>query len=408
MFGEGMKSELSLKSSIQPHPPIMQRAESLLYFDNNATTALDPAVVEAMMPFLTEMYGNPSSAYSFGARVGKAVENAREQVAALLNCEAREIVFTSCGSEGNNTAINSALAADPDRRHIVTSTVEHSATKNHCERLARRGYEITWLPVDERGQVDPAEVEKAIRTDTAIVSLMWANNETGVLFPVEEIAKMARAKGAYFHTDAVQAVGKIPISLQNSAINFLSLAGHKLHAPKGVGALYVSRRVKFTPLLIGGSQEGGRRGGTENVASIVALGRAAELAGAAMHDEETRVCAMRDRFESAILANVPGSEVNGDTVERLPNTTSIYFPGVESEALLILLDKKGVCASAGSACTAGSLHPSHVLTAMGFPAERARASLRFSFSRFNTDEETARGLEIVLQAASKLRSLMPA
>ena len=386
----------------------MQRSESLLYFDNNATTALDPAVVETMMPFLTEMYGNPSSAYSFGARVGKAIENAREQVASLLNCEAREIVFTSCGSEGNNTAISSALAADPDRRHIVTSTVEHSATKNHCERLARRGYEITWLPVDERGQVDPAEVEKTIRTDTAIVSLMWANNETGVLFPVEDIAKLARAKGAYFHTDAVQAVGKIPISLQNSAIHFLSLAGHKLHAPKGVGALYVNRRVKFTPFLIGGSQEGGRRGGTENVASIIALGKAAELSGAAMHDEETRVCAMRDRFEGAILENVPGSEVNGDTVERLPNTTSIYFPGVESEALLILLDKKGLCASAGSACTAGSLHPSHVLTAMGFSAERARASLRFSFSRFNTDAEITRGLEVVLQAVSKLRSLMPA
>ncbi len=386
----------------------MHRSESLLYFDNNATTALDPAVVETMMPFLTELYGNPSSAYSFGSRVGKAVEHARAQVAALLDCEPREIVFTGCGSEGNNTAINSALAADPDRRHIVTSTVEHSATKNHCERLARRGYEVTWLPVDEGGRIDPSEAEKAIRTDTAIVSLMWANNETGVLFPVEEIAGLARAKGAYFFTDAVQAVGKIPISLQHSAIQFLSLAGHKLHAPKGVGALYVSRRVKFTPLLIGGSQEGGRRGGTENVASIVALGKAAELAGLAMHDEETRVCAMRDRFERTILENVPGTEVNGDAAERLPNTTNLYFPGIESEALLVLLDKKAMCASAGSACTAGSLHPSHVLTAMGFSTERARASLRFSFSRFNTDEEVARGLEIVLNAVDKLRSLMPA
>ena len=386
----------------------MQRPGSLLYFDNNATTALDPAVVEAMMPFLTEMYGNPSSAYSFGSRVGKAVENAREQVAALLDCEAREIVFTSCGSEGNNTAIGSALAADPDRRHVVTSTVEHSATKNYCERLARRGYEVTWLPVDEHGRIDPGEVERAVRSDTAVVSLMWANNETGVLFPVEETSRLARTKGAYFHTDAVQAVGKIPISLRNSAVHFLSLAGHKLHAPKGVGALYVSRKVKFTPLLVGGSQEGGRRGGTENVAGIVALGKAAELAGAAMHDEETRVLAMRDRFEQAILENVPGAEVNGDAAERLPNTTNLYFPGVESEGLLVLLDKKGICASAGSACTAGSLHPSHVLTAMGFSAERARASLRFSFSRFNGDEEVTRGLEIVLEAVNKLRSLTPA
>ncbi len=273
----------------------MHRAgDPLLYFDNNATTALDPAVVDAMLPYLTEFYGNPSSAYSFGARVGKAIETAREQVAALLGCEAREILFTSCGSEGNNAAIQSALLADRDRKHIVTSTVEHSATKKLCETLARRGYEITWLPVDADGRLDPAEAAAAIRDDTAVVSLMWANNETGVIFPVEKIARAARAQGAYFHTDAVQAVGKVPVRLADSAIHFLSLAGHKLHAPKGVGALYIDRRSRFTPFLIGGGQEGGRRGGTENVAGIVALGKAAELAGAHMEAEQTAVRALRD------------------------------------------------------------------------------------------------------------------
>lgn len=381
---------------------------SLLYFDNNATTALDPAVVEAMLPYLTENYGNPSSAYSFGSSVGRAVERAREQVAALLGAEAREIIFTSCGSEGNNTAIASALDADRDRRHIVTTGVEHSATKNHCERLARRGLEVTWLPVDAGGRLDLAEVERAIRPDTAVVSIMWANNETGVLFPVEAIAKMARAKGAFFHTDAVQAVGKERVDLRDSAIHFLSLAGHKLHAPKGVGALYVNRRAKFTPFLIGGGQEGGRRAGTENVASIVALGRAAELAGAALEEEATTVRALRDRFEEGILRAIPGAEVNGDRAERLPNTTSLYFPWLDGEAMLVLLDKEGLCASAGSACTTGSLHPSHVLTAMGFTAERARGSLRFSFGRFNTRAEVDRGLEIVIAAAAKLRTLAPA
>ncbi len=382
-------------------------SDPILYFDNNATTALDPAVVEAMLPFLTEWYGNPSSAYSFGSRVGRALETAREQVAGLLGCEPEAIIFTGSGSEGNNTALASALAADPDRRHVVTSSVEHSATKNYCERLARRGYEVTWLPVDAAGRLDPDEVKNAVRDDTAIVSVMWANNETGVLFPVEEIAALARAKGAYFHTDAVQTVGKIPVNLAGSPIHFLSLAGHKLHAPKGVGALYVHRRARFTPFLVGGGQEDGRRGGTENVASIVALGQAAELAGAHLQAELTTVRGLRDRFENAILAGIPGTEVNGDRVERLPNTSSLYFPGVESEALLVLLDKAGLCASAGSACTAGSIHPSHVLTAMGFSTERARASLRFSFSRFNTVAEVDRGLTIVTGSVERLRRMLP-
>ncbi len=382
-------------------------SQPILYFDNNATTALDPAVIDTMLPFLTEFYGNPSSAYSFGSRVHRAIEHAREQVAALLGSEPREIIFTSCGSEGNNTALASALATDRDRKHVVTTSVEHSATKNYCEALTRRGYEVTWLPVDSGGRLDLREVEAAIRPDTAIVSVMWANNETGVLYPVEEIAALAKAKGAFFHTDAVQAIGKVPVDVKNSPIHFLSLAGHKLHAPKGVGALYIDRRCRFTPFLIGGSQENGRRGGTENVAGIVALGKAAELAGAALHAESTTVKALRDRFENALLAEIPGAAVNGETEHRLPNTSNLHLPGVESEALLVLLDKAGVCASAGSACTAGSLHPSHVLTAMGFSTERARASLRFSFSRFNTMAEIERGIRVVSESVARLRALAP-
>jgi cysteine desulfurase len=382
----------------------MHRSTSLLYFDNNATTALDPAVTEAMLPYLTEFYGNPSSAYSFGARVGRALEHAREQVAVLIGAEPREIIFTSCGSEGNNTAIASALAADRDRKHIVTTGVEHSATKNYCGALARRGYEVTWLAVDTLGRLDLRAAEEAIRDDTAVVSVMWANNETGVLYPVEELAHLARAKGAFFHTDAVQALGKVPVDVKSAPIHFLSLAGHKLHAPKGVGALYVDRRCRFTPFLIGGGQENGRRGGTENVAGIVALGKAAELAQAALPAELTTVKAMRDRFETAILAEIAGAAVNGDPAHRLPNTSNLHLPGVESEALLVLLDKAGLCASAGSACTAGSLHPSHVLTAMGFSTERARSSLRFSFSRFNTLDEVERGIRIVCDSVARLRA----
>ena len=379
----------------------------LIYFDNNATTALDPAVVEAMLPYLTDLYGNPSSAYSFGRRVGRALDTAREQVAALIDCDPAELIFTGSGSEGNNTALHSALQADRDRRHVVTSGVEHSATKNFCDRLARRGFEVTWLPVDSAGLLDLDDLRAAVRDDTAVVSLMWANNETGVLFPVEEAAAIARAKGAYFHTDAVQAVGKVPVSLQNSPVHFLSLAGHKLHAPKGVGALYVGRRTRFTPFVVGGGQEEGRRGGTENVAGIVALGKAAELAAAHMQTELTTVRALRDRFEEGVLAHVPATEVNGDRTHRLPNTSNLYFRGVEGEALLILLDKAGICASAGSACTAGSIHPSHVLTAMGFSTERARGSLRFSFSRFNTDAEVDQALTILKNAVEKLRAMMP-
>ncbi len=381
----------------------------MIYFDNNATTAPDPRVVETMLPFLTEQYGNPSSAYRLGAHAHRAVEQAREQVAALVGCEPREILFTSCGTEGNNAAIASALAADPDKRHVVTTAVEHSAVKKYCERLARQGYEITWLPVDGQGRLDPAAVAAAIREDTAVVSIIWANNESGNLSPIAEIAEIARAHGTFFHTDAVQAAGKIPVNLRELPdVQFLTLAGHKFYAPKGVGALYVNRRARFTPYLVGGGQENGRRGGTENVASIVAFGKAAELAASAMPEEQARLGALRDRFERGLMEGLAGVEVNGDPSPgaRLPNTANLYFSGVESEALLVLFDKHGLCASAGSACTTNSVNPSHVLTAMGHSVERARGSLRFSLGRFNTEAEIDRGIEIVTSAVSKVRALM--
>jgi len=379
------------------------KASELIYLDNNATTRVDPAVVEEMMPFLTELYGNPSSAYGFGQRVGKALDLARERTAALLGCEPSEILFTSCGTESTNAAIHSALSMDRDRQHVVTTRVEHSATLKTCETLSRRGHEVSWLSVNAEGQIDLAELERAIRPDTAIVSVMWANNETGVLFPINEIAAIVRAKGALFHTDAVQAVGKIPITLSDAKINFLSLSGHKLHCPKGVGVLYVNRRTKFHPFMIGGSQESGKRAGTQNVASIVALGKACEVAGKWMEHENTEVLALRDLFENGVLSKIEGAQVNGDRVHRLPNTSNITFENVDSEAVLMLLDQEGICCSAGSACTAGSLHPSHVLKGMGFSDERARSSLRFSFSRFNTKAEVEKALEVLPRVISKLR-----
>ena len=377
----------------------------MIYFDNNATTSLDPDVLEAMLPFLRENYGNPSSAYSFGKRVAQAVHHAREQLADLLGCEPSELIFTSCGTESDNSAIQSAIQLDPDRRHLVTSKVEHSAIVKHAETLARRGYEVTWLSVNSDGLIDLRELENGIRPDTAIVSLIWANNETGVLFPIEEAAAICRAKGTLFHTDAVQAVGKIPIDLQKSSIQFLSLSGHKLHAPKGVGALYVNRRTRFNPYLIGGGQENKKRGGTENTASIVGLGVAAELAGVHLSEENAQVRALRDTFEEGILKRIPNVQVNGHRTLRLPNTSNLAIEGIDSEGMLMLLDQKGICCSAGSACTAGSLEPSHVLRAMGYSTDRARGSLRFSFSRLNTQEEVRQALEIVPRLVEKLRAM---
>jgi len=377
-----------------------------VYLDNNATTEVDPLVLEAMLPWLRNGYGNPSSAYGLGRAAAAALDTAREQVAAVVGAHPEEILFTSCGSESINTAIRSALSHDPDRAHAVTSAVEHSATMKLADHLAKKGYEITRLPVDSGGGLDLDRFERSIRDDTAIVSLLWANNETGVLFPIDRIAAICEAKRVPLHIDAVQAVGKIPVDLSRVHATFLSLSGHKIYCPKGVAALYVRRRSRFTPWLFGGSQESNRRGGTQNVASIVALGKAAEIAADHLLEESGRVRELRDAFEATLLAEVPGSHVNGSG-ERLPNTTNMRFEGVESEAALVLLDKQSICCSAGSACTAGSVHPSHVLTAMGLSRDHARASLRFSFGRFNDAKETADAARTVASTLAKLRALDP-
>lgn len=377
----------------------------MIYLDNNASTRLDPAVVEEMMPFLTELYGNPSSGYQFAAQARKAIELARERAAKLLECEPEEIVFTSCGTESNNAAINSAVQFEPRGKHVVTSAVEHSAVLRPCQELEKRGCEVTFLGVDRNGDVDLAEFEKAIRPDTALVSMMWANNETGVLFPVEKIAQICREKRVLFHTDAVQVAGKIPMRLRDSAINSLSLSAHKFHGPKGVGVLYINKRSRFRSSMIGGSHESGRRAGTENVASIVGLGKAAARAMECLGEEATRVRAMRDRFEKGILETVSGVSVNGGDAERLPNTSNLFFEGIESQAALMLLDRHQICCSAGSACKTGSGEGSHVMRAMYGSDERGRGSLRFSFGRFNSEADVDKALEIIPQIMAKLRRL---
>ena len=379
----------------------------MIYLDNNATTRLDPAVIEEMMPFLTECYANPSSGYQFATRARKAVEQARERLSTLLDCEPGEIVFTSGGTEANNTAINSALQHEPRGKHIVISAVEHSAVRRHADEVQRHGCEVTIIGVDQRGNVDVAEIEKAIRPNTVIVSMMWANNETGVVFPAEEVAELCREKKVLFHTDAVQTIGKIPIRLRTGPINFLSLSAHKFHGPKGVGALYVRKGTPFQPSVIGGSHEGGRRAGTENVASIVGLGKAASCAEEALKDEHETVGVMRNRFENSILERVTGATVNGAGAVRLCNTSNLSFDGIESQAALLLLDRNQICCSAGSACKTGSNEGSHVLRAMHGSETTARASLRFSLGRFNSEQDVDRAIEIVPRVISKLRQMSP-
>jgi cysteine desulfurase len=359
----------------------------LYYLDNNATTRVAPEVLEAMLPFFTEEWGNPSSAYSFGHDLVGRLDLAREQVAALLNADPREIVFTSCGTESNNTAIHSAIKSKPGKRHIITTAVEHSANIKYCKFLQTQGYDITFLPVEPDGSIDIHLFVESLRPDTAIVSIMWANNETGVLFPVEELAAICQSHHIPFHTDAVQVAGKIKIDVASLGVDFLSLSAHKLHAPKGIGALYIKKRRQFQPMILGGQQERGRRGGTENVPYIVGFGRAAELAIGNVRDENTRVRKMRDRLEDTILRSIPGTIRNGSRRERLPNTSNIGFTNVEAEAILLLLNQLDICASSGSACTTGSVQPSHVLTAMGLPPDLARSSVRFSLGKYNTDDE---------------------
>ena len=381
----------------------MMTDNEIIYLDNNATTQLDPAVIEEMLPFLTKYYGNPSSGYGFAAMARKAINLARERLAALLGCEPTEIVFTSGGTESNNAVINSVLQLEPRGKNVITSAVEHSAVLRPCQDLAKRGCLITFLNVDSQGNLDLGGLEAAIRPETTLVSIMWANNETGVVFPIEKIAEICREKGVLFHTDAVQATGKIPMSLRDTPINFLSLSAHKFHGPKGVGALYVNRRTRFSPLIAGGGQENGRRGGTENVASIVGLGKAAEIALKYLRENKCNIRSMRDRFEKSVLETVNGTSVNGAGATRLPNTSSLSFQGIESSAALLLLDREGICCSAGSACRTGSQEASHVLRAMNPSEDGARRSLRFSLGRFTTDAQIERAIEVVPKVIEKLR-----
>jgi len=379
-----------------------------VYLDNNATTAVAPEVVDAMLPFLREHYGNPSSMHAFGGRVGAPVEEARAKVAKLLGAEQpSEIIFTSCGTEADSTAIWSALNTETDKNHIITTRVEHPAVRSLALHLKRKGYQITELPVDSAGLLDPRDVERAITKKTAIISVMAANNETGVLFPIGEIGRIAASHGVKFHTDGVQIVGKEPLDVQSLDVNLLSLSGHKIHAPKGIGALYVKRGTRFRPFLIGGHQERGRRGGTEAVPNIVALGKAAELALAHLDEEQTVVRALRDRLEKGLLETIPSSKINGDPVQRLPNTTNISFEHVEGEAILLMMSDVGMAASSGSACTSGSLEPSHVLRAMGVPYTFAHGSIRFSLSRYNTDDDVSHVLEHMPAIITRLREISP-
>lgn len=384
--------------------------DNVVYMDNNATTRVAPEVIEEMMPYLTDYYGNPSSMHTFGGQVGEALKVARQRVADLLGADPEEITFNSCGTESDSTAILSALQTYPDKRHIVTTRVEHPAVKHLCDTLdtlTGHKHRITRLKVGDDGTIDLEEYKAALSEDTAIVSVMWANNETGVIFPVEEMARIAKDRGILFHTDAVQAVGKVPINLKELDIDFLSLSGHKLHAPKGVGVLYVKRGTLFAPFLAGGHQERGRRGGTENVASIVGLGKACELAGKMMEEENTRVKALRDKLEEGLLASIPKSLLNGHKTDRLPNTTNISFEFVEGEAILLHMNRYNICASSGSACTSGSLEPSHVLRAMGVPFTAAHGSIRFSLSVYNTEEEVDFVLEKMPAIIESLRQMSP-
>ncbi|MEN6623384.1 MAG: cysteine desulfurase NifS [Smithella sp.] len=378
-----------------------------IYLDNNATTQVAEEVLEAMLPYFRDLYGNPSSMHTFGGQVGQKIRQAREQVAASIGADPDEIIFTSCGTESDNAAIHSAMATRPDKKHIITSRVEHPAIRALCAQLATLGYKITELPVDKSGLLDLETLAKAMTTDTAVVSLMWGNNETGVIFPVEEAAAMAHERGILFHTDAVQTTGKIPINLKKDAIDMLSISGHKLHAPKGIGVLYIRKGTKFSPFLIGGHQERGRRGGTENTPSIIGLGKACELATKNMERENTYVKGLRDKLEKELLARIPQSRVNGDTANRLPNTTNISFEFVEGEAILLLMNELGICASSGSACTSGSLQPSHVLRAMGVPFTMAHGSIRFSLSIFNTEEEIDFVIDQLPAIIERLREMSP-
>ena len=378
-----------------------------IYMDNNATTRVDPAVLTEMLPYFSELYGNPSSMHLFGGQVGRKLGEARERVAAAFGCLPDEVIFNACGTEGDNTAVRSALASQPEKRHIVTTRVEHPAVLNLVKHLERKGYEATYLGVDEQGRLDLDELRDAIRHDTALVSVMYANNETGVVYPIKEIAEIAKERGVLVHTDAVQVLGKVPFDLKSLPVDFLAVSGHKVHAPKGVGALFVRKGTQFRPFMMGGHQERGRRAGTENTTGIIGLGKACEIAQGNIVHENTVVKALRDRLEKGLLGSVPDARVNGDVDSRLPNTANISFQYVEGEAILLMMDAFGICASSGSACTSGSLEPSHVLRAMGVPFTYAHGSIRFSLSRFNTDADVDLVLAELPKIITRLREISP-
>jgi cysteine desulfurase len=378
-----------------------------IYLDNNATTAVAPEVLDEMLPYLRDFYGNPSSMHTFGGQLHRKVEEAREKVARLLNAEPEEIVFTSCGTESDNTAIMSAVESLPDKKHIITTRVEHPAVRNFCKHLGRKGFRITFLPVNSAGQIDVGDLLKALNDDTLLVTIMYANNEVGNIFPVTEIAEILHERQVLFHTDAVQTVGKLPIDLKKMPIDMLSLSGHKLHAPKGVGVLFVRKGTRFYPYMIGGHQENGRRAGTENLASIIGIGKACELAQKNLTEEYGYLSALRDRLETGLINACPDVRINGDSQNRLPNTTNLGFEYVEGEAILLRLNEHGICASSGSACTSGSLEPSHVLRAMGVPYTAIHGSIRFSLSRYTTEEDIDDVLKIMPDIIQDLRLLSP-
>jgi len=378
-----------------------------IYLDNNATTRVAPEVLEDMLPYLADLYGNPSSMHTFGGQLYRKIEDARGKVAALINAEADEIIFTSCGTESDNTAIMSAVESQPRKRHIITSRVEHPAVLNFCQHLGRKGHRVTFLPVDRQGQMDMDSVLRILDEDVAVVSIMYANNETGVIFPIERLCEILKERGILFHTDAVQAAGKIPLDVKKVPVDMLTISGHKLHAAKGVGVLFIRKGTRFHPYVIGGHQERGRRAGTENVASIIGLGRAAELAHRQMHEEFSYLGGLRDRLENGLLNFCPDTRVNGDRHSRLPNTLNISFEYVEGEAILLRLNEYGICASSGSACTSGSLEPSHVLRAMGVPYTAVHGSIRFSLSRYTTEEDIDFVLEVMPGIIRELRELSP-
>ena len=379
----------------------------VVYMDNNATTMVADEVREGMQPYFSKLYGNPSSMHTFGGQMHRNIEAARAEVAALINAEPEEIIFTSCGTESDNTALMSCLLSNPGKKHLITTRVEHPAVLNFSKTMARRGYRVTFLPVDKLGRLDLDELKESITDDTAIVSIMYANNENGVIFPINEIAGIVRSKGVIFHTDAVQAAAKLDLDVKKLPVDMLSISGHKMHAPKGVAALYIKKGTRFSPYIIGGHQERGRRSGTENVASIIGFGKASELAREHLSSDNGRLNGLRDRLEKGLLDTCPGASVNGDIKNRLPNTANISFEYVEGEAILLRINEYNICASSGSACTSGSLEPSHVLRAMGVPFTAIHGSVRFSLSRYTTDEDVNIVLEKMPGIIKELRELSP-